>query len=225
MPDPRTAPTHRAEPADRDRPARWFRWLVVVSIAVVVAAPLVGMRSLLFSLTQRSHPHTVIADNQLDPSQPAGVGQFAPVPTHRPSRSPSASPSASASVTPSPRPRHGRKPAPSNAPTGGGSAPRNGAAITANYSSTSSWGSGFDGEVDVSNSGGSSGSWTVVITLPRGATITDQWGDADYEQDGRTVTFTPTDGDLTPGGDVTFDFQVEGANQPSSCSVNGDACD
>jgi hypothetical protein len=193
-------------------------------IAVVVGAPLVGMRSLLFSLgdgpSGGTHPVGEAMISASADGGAAGSGELVPVPSASPSRSHSPSPSASPSR--SARPHRSPSGAPSASPSGGAHTSR--AAMTADYSTTSSWSSGFVGEVQVGNHGNRGAGWTVVITLPYGATVTDVWGDADGEQDGRTVTFTPADGSLSPGSTTSFDFQVHGASGPSGCSVDGNAC-
>lgn len=222
MSDPDPDPTHRSDRTDR--PSYLIRGLIALMIVVVVAAPLVGMRSLLFSMGEPAGPpRTAVADTRLSPSADgdgAGDGQLVAMPSTTPSRSHSPSPSASPSR--SGHPHRSPSATPSASPSGGAHTSR--AGLTADYSTTSSWSSGFVGEVEVGNDGNRSAGWTVVITLPYGATVTDVWGDADAEQDGRTVTFTPADGSLPPGSTTSFDFQVHGASGPSGCSVDGNAC-
>jgi hypothetical protein len=211
----------------QERPSYLIRGLVVVMIAVVVGAPLVGMRSLLFSLgdgpSGGTHPVGEAMISASADGGAAGSGELVAVPSASPSRSHSPSPSASPS--PSRSARASRSPSAHPASPSRSSAPHTAQPdFSADYTTTDGWSSGFNGEVRVTNDGDDAGNWTVVITLPSGATVTDVWGDADAEQNGRTVTFTPSGGALGPGSSTTFDFQVHGATRPSGCSVDGSAC-
>ncbi len=101
-------------------------------------------------------------------------------------------------------------------------------ALTATYRAQETWISGYRGEVSIGNptDAGVDG-WTVTVTLPLpGLTVSAVRG-AQVEQRGRVVTFIPT-GDtrsLAPRGSIRFDFAVNGAEQPTGCTVDGRACD
>jgi uncharacterized protein YndB with AHSA1/START domain len=121
----------------------------------------------------------------------------------------------------------GRSPSPSGTASAavGGPAP---GALTATYRAQETWNGGYRGEVSIGNptEAGVDG-WTVTVTLPLpGLTVSAVRG-AQVEQRGRVVTFIPT-GDtrsLAPRGSVRFDFAVDGAGQPTGCTVNGRPCD
>jgi uncharacterized protein YndB with AHSA1/START domain len=99
--------------------------------------------------------------------------------------------------------------------------------FAAAYRTVSSTGSGFTGELTVTNTGTRPArGWSVVVTLPAGAGLTTVRS-ATAAQSGTTVTFTSRNaGSLPAGRSVTIEFQVrgDGATGPTGCRVGGDPC-
>ncbi len=98
------------------------------------------------------------------------------------------------------------------------------AACTATYSVSSDWGSGFNAEVKVSNSGSTAlSSWKVTWTWPGAQKVGSMWN-ASYTQTGSTVTATNAshNGSIPAGGSATFGFggTPGGGGAPSvSCTA------
>ncbi|SFR28173.1 Glycosyl hydrolases family 18 [Lentzea waywayandensis] len=107
-------------------------------------------------------------------------------------------------------------------------APASGASgVTAAFTKTSDWGSGYEAKYTISNSGGSAlSSWTVEFTLPSGQSIASLW-DGSYAANGQTITVRNTwNGNVPVGGSTSFGFTVRGSGaNPSNCTVNGGSCD
>ncbi|MFK4099759.1 cellulase family glycosylhydrolase [Streptomyces sp. NPDC019531] len=96
--------------------------------------------------------------------------------------------------------------------SGGGSDPGDPgggtAACTAAYTVSSDWGSGFNAEVKVTNSGSAAlSSWKVTWTWPGAQQVTSMWN-ASYTQSGSTVTATNAshNGAVPVGGSASFGF-------------------
>ncbi|WP_329244486.1 cellulase family glycosylhydrolase [Streptomyces canus] len=82
------------------------------------------------------------------------------------------------------------------------------AACTASYSVSSDWGSGFNAEVKVTNSGSTAlSSWKVTWTWPGAQKVTSLWN-ASYTQTGSTVTATNAshNGAVAVGASASFGF-------------------
>ncbi|SDH04270.1 Cellulose binding domain-containing protein [Lentzea fradiae] len=107
-------------------------------------------------------------------------------------------------------------------------APASGATgVTAAFTKTSDWGSGYEAKYTISNSGGSAlSSWTVEFTLPGGQSIASLW-DGSYAANGQNITVRSTwNGSVPVGGSVSFGFTVRGSGgAPSNCKINGGSCD
>jgi lysophospholipase L1-like esterase len=88
----------------------------------------------------------------------------------------------------------------------GGEEPGDGAVCTAAASTASSWNGGWQGQVTVSNSGDEAISgWSVRITLPSGASVTQAWGGT-YNAAAGSVTHASWNGTLAPGAQTTFGY-------------------
>jgi|GEM_PF-1313828 len=88
---------------------------------------------------------------------------------------------------------------------------------SAEYTVASDWGSGFVGNVTVTNTSGTPATgWTVQWTLPSGHTITNTWN-AELSVNGSTVTATNAswNGSLPVGGSASFGFQGTGSGASS----------
>lgn len=82
------------------------------------------------------------------------------------------------------------------------------AACTASYAVSSDWGSGFNAEVKVTNSGSTAlSSWKVTWTWPGAQKVTSLWN-ASYTQTGSTVTATNAshNGAVAVGASASFGF-------------------
>ncbi|WP_433295869.1 beta-1,3-glucanase family protein [Actinoplanes sp. CA-030573] len=103
--------------------------------------------------------------------------------------------------------------------------PASAAAPTASVRVVSDWGSGWQDEVTVSNSGAAAmSSWKVEFDLPAGAKIGSFW-DAQATVSGQHVTFANRDwnGSVAVGATTTFGF-VGAGGQPVNCKINGLPC-
>ncbi|MDY7085956.1 MAG: beta-1,3-glucanase family protein [Actinomycetota bacterium] len=102
--------------------------------------------------------------------------------------------------------------------------PASAAAPTVMLRTVSDWGSGWQDEVTIKNTGSGMTSWKVEFDLPAGARIGSFW-DADLAVSGSHLTFTnrPWNGVVPAGASVTFGF-VGSGGQPSNCKLNGAAC-
>jgi len=107
-------------------------------------------------------------------------------------------------------------------------APASGATgVTAAFTKTSDWGSGYEAKYTITNGGSSAlTAWTVEFTLPSGQSIASLW-DGSYTASGQNITVKNTwNGTIGAGGSASFGFTVRGSGaNPSNCKVNGAACD
>ena len=118
-------------------------------------------------------------------------------PTASPSPSRSPSPSASLSATPNTSP----------SPTGGGSR-----TCTAAYALSNSWPGGFVSNVTVAAGGTPITGWTVTLTLPSGASVTNSWNGQFSAASGTVlVTNLSYNGALGAGQSTSFGFQGTGS--------------
>jgi len=97
------------------------------------------------------------------------------------------------------------------------------------YSIVSQWGGGFQGEVNVRNTGTTSVSpWTVGFSFPSGQRIGHVWG-ATGTQSGAAVTVHSVEWNkvIAPGGSASFGFigTWTGSNaKPTAFTLNGGSC-
>ncbi|WP_369235219.1 cellulase family glycosylhydrolase [Streptomyces sp. R21] len=107
---------------------------------------------------------------------------------------------------------------------GGGGGGGSTAACSAAYTVSSDWGSGFNAEVKVTNTGSTAiKSWKVTWTWSGAQQITNMWN-ASYTQSGTTVTASNADhnGAIAAGGSASFGFggAPGGGSAPSvSCTA------
>ncbi|GAB1693352.1 beta-1,3-glucanase family protein [Krasilnikovia sp. M28-CT-15] len=103
--------------------------------------------------------------------------------------------------------------------------PASAAAPTATLRTVADWGTGWQAEVTVSNTGASRmTSWTVEFDLPEGSKVGSFW-EADMKASGshRTFTSRPWNGDVKVDGRTSFGFVGSGA-LPTNCRLNGLPC-
>ncbi|MFF8995004.1 glycosyl hydrolase family 18 protein [Streptomyces sp. NPDC014983] len=101
------------------------------------------------------------------------------------------------------------------------------AGVTAAFTKSSDWGTGFGGQWTIKNSGTTAiSSWTVEWDFPSGTSVTSAW-DADVTNSGNhwTAKNKSYNGTLAPGASVSFGFNGAGSGNPSNCTLNGGSCD
>ncbi|MEU0332513.1 glycoside hydrolase family 18 chitinase [Streptomyces sp. NPDC006193] len=99
--------------------------------------------------------------------------------------------------------------------------------VTATFTKTSDWGTGFGGQWTIKNTGATGiSSWTVEWDFPSGTSVTSAW-DADVTGSGThwTAKNKSYNGAIAPGASVSFGFNGAGSGSPSHCTLNGDSCD
>jgi chitinase len=99
--------------------------------------------------------------------------------------------------------------------------------LTATFAKTSDWGSGYQAQFTINNNGSSAiNGWTVAFDMPSGSSVGTYW-DALLTQSGSHYTFKNRDynASIAPGASVTFGFVASGSGTPTSCTLNGAACD
>ncbi|MEU8592505.1 glycoside hydrolase family 18 chitinase [Streptomyces globisporus] len=98
---------------------------------------------------------------------------------------------------------------------------------TATYTKKSDWGSGFEGQWTVKNTGTTAlSSWTIEWDFPSGTAAGSAW-DANLTKSGNhyTAKNLSWNGTVAPGASVSFGFNGTGSGSPSGCKLNGASCD
>ncbi|WP_326817766.1 glycoside hydrolase family 18 chitinase [Streptomyces sp. NBC_01762] len=98
---------------------------------------------------------------------------------------------------------------------------------TASYVKKSDWGTGFEGQWTVKNTGTTAlSSWTIEWDFPSGTSVTSAW-DATVTSSGThwTAKNVGWNGAVAPGASVSFGFNGAGPGAPTGCKVNGASCD
>ncbi|MET7857051.1 glycoside hydrolase family 18 chitinase [Streptomyces sp. NPDC005318] len=98
---------------------------------------------------------------------------------------------------------------------------------TATYVKKSDWGTGFEGQWTVKNTGTTSlSSWTIEWDFPSGTSVTSAW-DATVTSSGThwTAKNVGWNGTVAPGASVSFGFNGAGPGAPTGCKLNGASCD
>ncbi|MFE3316312.1 cellulose binding domain-containing protein, partial [Embleya sp. NPDC059213] len=101
------------------------------------------------------------------------------------------------------------------------------AGATATFAKTSDWGSGFQAEWTIKNTGTTAiTSWTVEWDFPTGTNLGSYW-DALITKSGTHITAKNREynGSLAPGASAKFGLLGSGPGSPSNCKVNGGPCD
>ncbi|MES4905868.1 MULTISPECIES: cellulase family glycosylhydrolase [unclassified Streptomyces] len=108
---------------------------------------------------------------------------------------------------------------------GGGS----GAGCSVGYRVVGDWGSGFQGEISIRNTGSAAiNGWSLGFSFANGQTITNMWGGTP-QQTGAAVTVAPAayTSTIPAGGSVTLGFTANrgGTNSaPTAFTLSGSAC-
>ncbi|MFE7748930.1 glycosyl hydrolase family 18 protein [Streptomyces sp. NPDC057428] len=98
---------------------------------------------------------------------------------------------------------------------------------TATYVKKSDWGTGFEGQWTVKNTGTTAlSSWTIEWDFPSGTAVGSAW-DATVTSSGThwTAKNVGWNGSVAPGASVSFGFNGTGSGSPSGCKLNGASCD
>ncbi|MFH8473201.1 glycosyl hydrolase family 18 protein [Streptomyces sp. NPDC018000] len=98
---------------------------------------------------------------------------------------------------------------------------------TATYVKKSDWGSGFEGQWTVKNTGTTAlSSWTIEWDFPSGTAVSSAW-DATVTNSGThwTAKNLGWNGSVAPGASVSFGFNGTGPGAPTGCKLNGASCD
>ncbi|MFI6060869.1 glycosyl hydrolase family 18 protein [Streptomyces sp. NPDC051286] len=98
---------------------------------------------------------------------------------------------------------------------------------TATYLKKSDWGTGFEGQWTVKNTGTTAlSSWTIEWDFPSGTSVTSAW-DATVTNSGNhwTAKNAGWNGSVAPGASVSFGFNGAGPGAPTGCKLNGACCD
>ncbi|MCT6780189.1 glycoside hydrolase family 18 chitinase [Streptomyces sp. CS7] len=98
---------------------------------------------------------------------------------------------------------------------------------TATYTKKSDWGSGFEGQWTVKNTGTTAlSSWTIEWDFPSGTAAGSAW-DAALTKSGNhyTAKNLSWNGTVAPGASVSFGFNGTGSGSPTGCKLNGASCD
>ncbi|MFF3971368.1 glycosyl hydrolase family 18 protein [Streptomyces rubiginosohelvolus] len=98
---------------------------------------------------------------------------------------------------------------------------------TATYTKKSDWGSGFEGQWTVKNTGTTAlSSWTIEWDFPSGTAVGSAW-DAALTKSGNhyTAKNLSWNGTVAPGASVSFGFNGTGSGSPTGCKLNGASCD
>ncbi|MFI8433098.1 glycosyl hydrolase family 18 protein [Streptomyces sp. NPDC079020] len=98
---------------------------------------------------------------------------------------------------------------------------------TATYLKKSDWGSGFEGQWTVKNTGTTAlSSWTIEWDFPAGTAAGSAW-DATVTSSGNhwTAKNLSWNGSIAPGASLSFGFNGTGSGSPTGCKLNGASCD
>ncbi|MEU2130560.1 glycoside hydrolase family 18 chitinase [Streptomyces sp. NPDC018352] len=101
------------------------------------------------------------------------------------------------------------------------------ASATASFVKKSDWGSGFEGQWTVKNTGTTAlSSWTIEWDFPSGTAVGSAW-DATVTSSGThwTAKNLGWNGSVAPGASVSFGFNGTGPGAPTGCKLNGASCD
>jgi hypothetical protein len=99
-------------------------------------------------------------------------------------------------------------------------------ALTAMFTQTSVWTSGYGADIVVHNSGDAAANgWTVEFDLPAGTTVTSSWSSVRTNTGNHyrfaNVSYNAT---VAPGASVSFGFNAANLGVPQNCTINGAAC-
>ncbi|MBO2451185.1 cellulose binding domain-containing protein [Actinomadura barringtoniae] len=99
-------------------------------------------------------------------------------------------------------------------------------AVTATFTKSSDWGSGYEGKYTITNGTSAAiSSWKVDADVPAGTSVGTYW-DSLLTSSGQHVTFKNREynGTVAAGASVSFGFVASGSGAPQNCTINGAAC-
>ena len=182
------------------------------------------------SATPTSTPRATATPTARPTNTPTPLVTATPTSTPRATATPTSTPRVTA--TPTLRPTNTPTPLVTATPTSTPRAtatPQPGGACQASYKLVGQWQDGFQGEVTVTNTGGSAvNGWTLTWTFPNGQTVTQLWNGS-FTQSGATVSVTNLSWNSTiaSGASQTVGFlgKWSGSNaSPTGFTLNGSAC-
>jgi hypothetical protein len=98
--------------------------------------------------------------------------------------------------------------------------------LTATFTQTSVWNSGYGADIVIRNGGDAAATgWAVEFDLPAGTTVTSSWSSV-RTTTGNHYRFTNVsyNGTVAPGASVSFGFNAAHLGVPLNCTVNGGPC-
>jgi hypothetical protein len=98
--------------------------------------------------------------------------------------------------------------------------------LTATFTQTSVWNSGYGADIVIRNGGDAAAAgWAVEFDLPAGTTVTSSWSSV-RTTTGNHYRFTNVsyNGTVAPGASVSFGFNAAHLGVPLNCTVNGGPC-
>jgi hypothetical protein len=101
--------------------------------------------------------------------------------------------------------------------------------LDVSYRTTTSWGTGYNGQYTISNNGATAvPNWTLTFSLPAGTSLSSLW-DGSYTRTGDEVSVTGDSWDATiaPGSSVSVGFGTKStglAGPPAACTINHASC-
>ncbi|WP_442792106.1 cellulose binding domain-containing protein [Micromonospora sp. NBC_01796] len=101
-----------------------------------------------------------------------------------------------------------------------------GPVLTATFTQSSAWGSGYAAAYTIRNGGDAAANgWVVEFDLAAGSTVSTSW-DSVRSQSGQRYRFANAgwNGTVAPGGTQSFGFNVSGLATPTNCTLNGAPC-
>jgi hypothetical protein len=101
-----------------------------------------------------------------------------------------------------------------------------GAVLTATFTRTSTWNTGYGADYVITNTGEAAATgWTVEFDLPAGSTVTSSWSSV-RTSSGNHHRFTNVswNGVVAPGATVSFGFNAAALGVPLACTINGAPC-
>ncbi|GAB3003738.1 chitinase [Saccharothrix stipae] len=107
-----------------------------------------------------------------------------------------------------------------------GFTPAYAASVTATFTKTASWDTGYTAQFSIKNetSAAISG-WKVEFDLPAGTAVGAYWDALQTTASGHyAFTHREYNGAVAPGASVTFGFNASGTASPANCKINGASC-
>ena len=99
------------------------------------------------------------------------------------------------------------------------------AGLTATFTKSSDWGTGYEGKYTITNGTTGSVTWRVEFDLPTGAAISSFWDSSVTKSGNHVVAVGTWNATLAAGGSTSFGWiGSPGGIAPSNCTINGGSC-